>query len=60
MLSWTKGAKQKCRRQTKFIYSDELFRHQKFKFFVMKIFVTEDADKNIISDETHFVAKSHK
>ena len=27
MLCWTKGAKQKYRRQTKFIYSDELFRH---------------------------------
>ena len=56
MLGWTKGAKRKCRRQTKFIYSYELFRHEKFKFFVTKTFVTKGADKNTISDENHFVA----
>ena len=60
MLCWTTRPNEKCRQQTKFIYSDELFRRQKFMFFVTKTFIVKGVAKNTICDETYFIAKCDK
>ena len=57
MLCWTQAPSEKCWRETKFSYSDEIFHHQKIKFFATKTFVAKGVSENTISDDNYFVVE---